>query len=124
MDQGLEIVHQRVNGIDIIHLSGTLAFCYTNAVWEKLHSLIKESRGVLKILLNLKDVSFIDASGIRVLIEIYKAAKQFNTQIVLSELRPKPWRLMRIAGITRIIEFFKTDSEALHYFQNLSPENN
>lgn len=56
-----------------------------------------------EIELNFKDVSFMDSSGIGLIMGRFKLAKQYDAAVFISQASPYLKRVMRLAGLDKII---------------------
>ncbi|PRY01650.1 STAS domain-containing protein [Allonocardiopsis opalescens] len=65
-----------------------------------------------RLVIDLAGVTFIDSSGLRVLIETHKRAEQDGGSLALA--RPSPWvvRLLRVTGLDRRIAVHPDVAEA------------
>ncbi len=50
--------------------------------------------------INLAQVTFIDSSGLRVLIELHKSREAANAKLVLEKISPSVEKLLQITGLT------------------------
>jgi len=68
---------------------------------------------VHNLVLNLSGVSFIDSSGIGVLLGRYKELSQVGGQVVLASLEPQVETVLELSGLGRVIPFAESEEEAL-----------
>lgn len=55
-------------------------------------------------MLDFKGISFMDSSGIAIVIHTYRRMKELGGVLKLKNVPPQPWRVLNAAGIDRIIE--------------------
>ncbi|MDA8354402.1 MAG: anti-sigma factor antagonist [Firmicutes bacterium] len=68
---------------------------------EKLMPLCKENR---EIYLDLSRVDYMDSTGLGVLIGAYKQLRSGGGRLVLTGMSPRLKRLMKITGLTEILD--------------------
>jgi stage II sporulation protein AA (anti-sigma F factor antagonist) len=68
---------------------------------------------VQNVVLNLSDVTFIDSSGIGVLLGRYKELKQSEGQLIIVAPRPHVDTVLQLSGLGRVIPFADSEEEAL-----------
>ena len=54
-------------------------------------------------ILDFQEVSFVDSSGIAVVINALRAMTQIEGKLILSGLHPQPMRVFRASGIDKIV---------------------
>ena len=54
-------------------------------------------------ILDFRDVSFIDSSGIAVVINALRAIKQIDGRLELTGLKPQPLRVFQTSGIDKLV---------------------
>ena len=54
--------------------------------------------------LDFKGISFMDSSGIAIVIHTYRRMKELGGVLKLKQVPPQPWRVLSAAGIDRIVE--------------------
>ena len=55
-------------------------------------------------ILDFQDVSFIDSSGIAVVINALRSVKRLGGKLLLSGVQPQPMRVFQAAGIDKIVQ--------------------
>ena len=54
--------------------------------------------------LDFRDVTFMDSSGIAVVINALRAMNQIEGRLVLSDISPQPLKVFRASGIDKLVE--------------------
>ncbi len=100
----------------IIDLSGEIRF--SEQAGPSIQSLVKEqlAQGKKKILLDFEHVDFIDSCGIGDVLAAYVSCQQRSAKLKIFHLPPKIWLVFNYSGLTRIIETFDTEEQALRSF--------
>ena len=55
-------------------------------------------------ILDFRDVTFMDSSGIAVVINALRAMNQIEGRLVLSDISPQPLKVFRASGIDKLVE--------------------
>lgn len=72
-----------------------------------------EQAGVSNLLLNLAKVTFIDSSGLGVILGRYKRISQLGGSMSAVQLQPQVARIFELSGLLRIIKLYPTEQQAL-----------
>jgi anti-sigma B factor antagonist len=74
------------------------------------------NRGRLKILLNLRDVHYIDSDGLSEIVEGFKSTRNAGGILKLCEVVTGIRRLLLVTNLDRVIEVFESEDAALRSF--------
>jgi anti-sigma B factor antagonist len=96
----------------ILDVSGDIDLAHSPAMRKVLLGEIKEKRNP-KVFLNLKNVRYIDSSGIASLVEGLKAARDLSSRLILFNLSPAVREVMELSRLQRIFEIYDTEEQAL-----------
>ncbi len=86
------------------HAAEDLRVLATNAI---------EKHEIRHILLNLENLSFMDSSGLGVILGRYKQIKQLHGEMVVCAISPAVQRLFDMSGLFKIIRLEPTEEFAL-----------
>ena len=78
-----------------------LIFGATGSIGSSLSRQLKESGK--EVHLNLKDVSYMDSSGISVLIESHQKALEHNTKVIVKEVSKSVLKVIMMAKLEQIL---------------------
>jgi anti-sigma B factor antagonist len=108
--------NERESGdVTIVDLHGRVALGEESAALrDKIAALL--TAGKKKILLNLKDVSYMDSSGLGALVSAFTSAKKQGVEIKLTELSPKVTDLMEITRLYTVFDVSDNEAAALASF--------
>ena len=95
-----------------IRLSGELDHHTADELREKATTAI-ERNDIRHIVLNLEDLSFMDSSGLGVIIGRYKQIKQVHGEMVVCAISPAIQRLFDMSGLFKILKLEPTEEFAL-----------
>ncbi|MBS4215790.1 MULTISPECIES: anti-sigma F factor antagonist [Neobacillus] len=96
----------------LIRLSGELDHHTADELREKASSEI-ENNGIRHIVLNLAQLTFMDSSGLGVILGRYKQIKQVHGEMVVCAISPAIQRLFDMSGMFKIIKMEPTEEFAL-----------
>jgi anti-sigma B factor antagonist len=81
---------------------------------QAIEALVKEKR--LKIILNLKDVTYIDSAGVGVMVGKLVSLRRQGGDIKLLTLVQRNLRVMTITKLVTVFEIFESEDEAIKSF--------
>jgi anti-sigma B factor antagonist len=111
-----EIVERFVDDVVILDVhGGPIAFADSS---DQLLNAIRQlvNRGSHKILLNLRDVHYIDSDGLTEIVEGFKTSRNADGTLKLCEVVPGFRRLLAVTKLDRVIEVFESEDAALRSF--------
>lgn len=95
-----------------IRLSGELDHHSADELRERATKAI-EDYDIQHIVLNLEQLSFMDSSGLGVILGRYKQIKQHHGEMVVCAISPAVQRLFEMSGLFKIIRLEPTEEFAL-----------
>ncbi len=104
----LEIKHE----VLCIRLSGELDHHTADELREQTVTLI-EKNNIRHIVLNLEHLSFMDSSGLGVILGRYKQIKQVHGEMIVCAISPAIERLFDMSGLFKIVKNEPTEEFAL-----------
>ena len=75
-----------------------------------------------KIVINFKDVSYIDSSGLATLVELLKGLRSYGGRLKLSNLSTKVKNLFEITKLEKLFDISLTEEEAIKSFKEIYRE--
>jgi anti-sigma B factor antagonist len=108
----VQIVARNSEGWVIFDLSGDIDLANSPAMRKVLLGEIKEKH-TRKIFLNLKNVRYIDSSGIASLVEGLKASRDNGARMILYGLSPSVREVMELSRLQKIFEIYDSEEQAL-----------
>ncbi|WAA13817.1 anti-sigma F factor antagonist [Fervidibacillus halotolerans] len=96
----------------IVRLSGELDHHTSDQVREQVSEAI-EKWNIHHLVMNLKNLEFMDSSGLGVILGRYKQIKQFGGDLIVCSLTPSVERLFNMSGLFKIIRLEETEEIAL-----------
>ena len=108
----MEISARQSEGGVIFDLTGDIDLAHSPAMRKVLLVEIKEKH-TLKVYLNLKNVRYIDSSGIASLVEGLKASRDHGSRMILYGLSTSVREVMELSRLQKIFEIYENEEQAL-----------
>ena len=99
----MEIKSRVVNKTLYILLSGELDEYTAQSVRGKLDLLLDTQKGFVQIVMDLSEMTFMDSTGIGVLIGRYKKMKDMNKPIFITNPSRNAERIFKMSGLYEIM---------------------
>ncbi|MDQ0339163.1 stage II sporulation protein AA (anti-sigma F factor antagonist) [Caldalkalibacillus uzonensis] len=96
----------------IIRLAGELDHHTAEQLRRKAEQKLSEEN-INHILLNLADLTFMDSSGLGVILGRYKQISQQGGQMIVCAISPTIYRLFELSGMFKILKFVDSEEQAL-----------
>ena len=104
-----------VGEVRVLDLNGRLALGDESASFrDRVRSLVKT--GEKKIVLNLSHVSYIDSSGIAMLVASFHIARSQGATLKLANMSPKVTEVLNMTKLTPVFEIYDNEATALASF--------
>lgn len=111
----LKLTTREVNGVTVVELDGRIVLGEeTNKLRETVKNLV--SQGKQKLVLDVKNVTMIDSSGLGALVAAYSSAKSSGASLRLCNLGAHFNQLLQITKLLTVFEVSKTPDEAVSAF--------
>ncbi|MDQ0219057.1 anti-sigma F factor antagonist [Peribacillus cavernae] len=100
------------NAVLCIRLKGELDHHASEELKNRASAAI-ENDGIKHIVLNLEELSFMDSSGLGVILGRYKQIKHNHGEMVVCAISPSVKRLFEMSGLFKIIKLELSEENAL-----------
>ena len=102
----------------VITINGELSIFVQefDLLYKELTAYIK--MGLYQYVLDLNQVSYIDSSGIGMVIKLATNASKFNTQICILCDQPQVRKALTISNVDKIVHYIKSVKEGSDYYKN------
>jgi len=70
------------------------------------------------VLLNLREVPYIDSCGLGVLVSKYISLHRYGGQFKLCNISPRSFRVLDITKLLRVFDAFDTEADAVESFSD------
>ncbi|WP_066370112.1 anti-sigma F factor antagonist [Neobacillus fumarioli] len=95
-----------------IRLSGELDHHTADELRDQVSAVIEKNK-IRHIVLNLEQLTFMDSSGLGVILGRYKQIKQVHGEMVVCAISPSIQRLFDMSGLFKIVKMEPTEEFAL-----------
>ena len=94
----MQVKHEDKNGVTVCYITGEIDINTAPQVKKAFDKLVGAKKE--KLLINLKDVSYVDSSGLATLVEILKCLRSYGGKLKLSNLSAKVKSLFAASSIS------------------------
>lgn len=98
----MEIKHIKDNDTETLVLSGRLDAYWADHLQDELDGCIRS--GIYRIRLDMSGVSYLSSAGIRVLLQIYKQAREINGDFSLINISENVKSVLELSGIEKLLK--------------------
>lgn len=99
-------------GVLIVRVEGELDMHVADQFRRTVDEALDAS-GVKHLLLSLKGVSFVDSSGLGVILGRYKRVNAQGGKLLAANVKPQVAKVFELSGLLKVIPVAGTESEAL-----------
>ena len=110
----MEIKTREEAGVIIITLEGEVDISVTELIREKIRKLWEEKKKA--ILVDMTKVSYIDSSGLGLLVETRQEMEKYRGEIRLFGLTSDVQKVFELTRLNNFFSIFTTEKEALESF--------
>jgi anti-sigma B factor antagonist len=111
----LRMSTRTLEGITVVDCSGRIVFGEESAALrDAVKKLLSESP---KVVLNLRDVTYIDSGGLGTMVSLYTTARNATGALKLARLTQRVDDLLQVTKLVTIFEVFETEQEAVESFK-------
>jgi len=108
----VQITDRRLDKTTIFDISGDIDLAHSTEVRRAVLKEIRDKR-TPRVILNLREVEYIDSSGVASLVEGLKASRDVGTRLILFGLSPIAHEVLRLSKLTTIFEIYDNEELAL-----------
>lgn len=109
---GLTSIFEVKEDVLIVRLSGELDHHEAEKLRSKWQNILYENP-VKHVIVNLKQVTFMDSSGIGVILGRYKEVVQLGGKMIVCSVTPSIKRLFEMSGLFKIVHLEESEQFAL-----------
>jgi anti-sigma B factor antagonist len=123
MAAALELVERRIGPVTVLELSGRLITDGGDRRFSEQVAVLV-SAGHVNVLVDLRDVTYIDSGGIGALVAMYLHVFKRGGRLKLLAPSERVYHVLEITGLLAVFEVFANESEAVRSFAmpSLMPE--
>src|SRR6201996_1640985 len=110
------ITYKETDGVSIISYNGRIVLgTESAALRERVKTLLVEDRK--KIVLNMSDVTYIDSSGLGMLVGLHVSARGQGAEMHLSNLGEKFQDVLQLTRLLTVFSAYDTEAAAISAFR-------
>src|SRR3954451_14949754 len=94
-----------VDGVSEIRVTGELDVYTSPVLRQRLREMI--GHGSTRVVVNLSELTFIDSTGLGVLVGAFRRAEAMSVELVLEDVRPSAVKVFELTGLATM---FRIDS--------------
>jgi anti-sigma B factor antagonist len=114
----LRMSTRALEGALVVDCSGRLIFGEESAsLRDTVKKLLEQSP---KVVMNLREVNYIDSGGLGTLVSLYTSARNAGGAVKLASLSQRVGDLLQVTKLLTIFEVFDSEEEAARSFANLA----
>jgi anti-sigma B factor antagonist len=110
----LEIQSREREGVKILDLAGKLTVGGASELREKVNAEV--ASGSLQQLLNLKDVEYIDSTGLGTMVICFMSVQKAGGMLKLVNLNRRNLELVLLTKLSTVFHIFNEEQEAINSF--------
>lgn len=92
------------------YLSGDIDHHSASQMREAIDTAIRSNAPTL-LVLDFSDVTFMDSSGIGLVMGRYRASRPYGAEIIVTNTPDSIYKIMKLAGIERLAKLYKGNDE-------------
>ena len=112
----MEVAYKRKNKTLIIRVSGEIDHHTSAELRRQAENILMETGG-RNIIFDFEEVTFMDSSGIGMMIGRYKQLQAFGGRVAAACANEKIEEIIRLSGIIHLIPVFHTMEDAVSYVE-------
>jgi anti-sigma B factor antagonist len=111
----LRMTDRDVSGVNVVDIEGRIVLGEeSNSFREKVKSLL--AAGKKSIVLNLKNVSYIDSAGLGTLVATFHSARSQGATLKLANLGSKFKEVLQVTKLMTVFDTYDSDTAAVQSF--------
>jgi anti-anti-sigma factor len=102
---------ERSNGAVVLAVTGELDLGSAGLLDQAFQSLVDS--GTKLVIVDLRELEFIDSTGISLLVKAHRAAERDGTRFAVAGARPQVRRLLSLTGLTKMLTIIGSPEELI-----------
>lgn len=115
-DATFQLSEEVVDGLPVVHLSGEVDLAAAPALRDRLVTLAQQlaaTDGARGVVLDLERVSFIDSTGLSVLVAAHSRLGESGRQLRVAAAPPRVRRVLELTGLDGLLALYADVASAL-----------
>jgi anti-sigma B factor antagonist len=117
MSLGFSASTRQLREVTVVDVRGRFTLIEGEAIHELLLDLFRD--GKRKVLLNLRDVTYLDSSGLGQLVRALVTARKSGAELKAVDLSPRAAEVMKLTNLTAILADFPDEQAAIQSFASI-----
>ncbi|MFZ5644102.1 MAG: anti-sigma F factor antagonist [Bacillota bacterium] len=109
----MELKTETLESVLLVRIDGEIDLAVADIIREAMDSQLDSNPQVKNIILNLTDVTYIDSSGLGVILGRYRKIYRVGGKMFVVGLRPQVRKILEISGLFNIIKECPSEKRAL-----------
>lgn len=109
----MSLEFKKVRSTLIVRVAGELDMLIADKMRIEIDKRIDES-GIKNLILNLEKVTFIDSSGLGVVIGRYKRIKSKGGRMFIVGAKPQVEKILFFSGVNRLVPLYNSEQEVIN----------
>lgn len=109
----MELELKQVRNTLIARIAGELDMLAADQIREDIDKKIDNSE-ISNLILNLEKVTFIDSSGLGMILGRYKKLKSRNGRMYIAGARPQVEKILYFSGINKLITVYRNEQDIIN----------
>jgi len=114
----MEITVSLKGRVAVVNLIGKLDLASAGQLKERMQTLLDERRCLIH--LDMKEVDFINSSGLGALVSLMKEIRMRKGRLTMSDMAPYVNEIFEITQLSHVFEIFQTCDEAMTSYGTLA----
>ncbi|MGI6485745.1 MAG: anti-sigma F factor antagonist [Tepidanaerobacteraceae bacterium] len=107
---------KKLDDVLLVYLRGELDHHSTGAIRETIDNYLFGTK-INNIIFNFKGVTFMDSSGVGMILGRYRRISNNNGKIAVININPKLKRIFEISGLFKFVQQYENEKEAIQKMQ-------
>ncbi|SHH20252.1 anti-anti-sigma regulatory factor, SpoIIAA [Thermosyntropha lipolytica DSM 11003] len=112
-DSQVDVEIKMVRNTLVIRVNGELDMVMAEKLKKEMEARLDEGE-VKNLIVNLEKVTFIDSSGLGVIIAGYKKVMAANGRMYIVGAKPNVKRILILSGVSKLIPIYDTEQEVIN----------
>ena len=108
----VQILTRRIDKTAVLDISGDIDLAHSGEVRRVVLLEIRDKK-TPKVVLNMREVNYIDSSGVASLVEGLKASRDMGSRLILFGLSPVTYEVFQLSRLLKVFEIVETENDAL-----------
>ena len=105
----IQVAVAEEGGHHVVRVTGEVDLDSSPELWEQIHAALRQGQ---QVKVDLREVSYIDSSGVAILIKGLKHASKNGTAYRLVDPSPRVMAVLELAQLPQLFDIERTEPEA------------